>query len=103
MRFLQQARADPNIQDSQSETPLHKAAATCVDMFVWTRLMRGGGRSDVRNRCGLTPLNIATKSNNHTAAAVMTQFELRWYDNIACRVYIQADATGKRRTPLTPV
>lgn len=77
MRYcLQDYKADPNVPDDQSDTPLHKAAGTCTDLFVWTKLMRGGGRPETKNRSGLTPMNIATKSNNKTAAAVMKQYDV---------------------------
>lgn len=76
VKHLMHSKANPNIQDAQSDTPLHKAAATCFDLFVWTKLMRGGGRPDMKNRNGLTPMNIASNSDNHTATAVMTQYEV---------------------------
>ena len=72
--LLLAVKANANSVDSFGETPLHKAAVSCTDMSVWRYLLGCGGKYDLKNHDGQTPLSKAAKFSNSVAVSVMTLF-----------------------------
>ena len=56
--FLLQQGADPNIPDSDGETPLHHAAGH-GDAVMTFALLSNGANPNLKNRHGWTPLHLA--------------------------------------------
>ena len=63
---LLEAGADPNLQDAEGDTPLHRAAQE-LDTALVSLLARAGANLDTRNNRGETPLVVA---RNHANAPV---------------------------------
>ncbi len=72
-KYLVKKRANPNLRDTLSETPLHKAS-NCTKPYIWMSLMKLGGDVLVPNKEGITPLDKAFKAKNSIAVSIMKQF-----------------------------
>ncbi|MCE5279999.1 MAG: ankyrin repeat domain-containing protein [Planctomycetaceae bacterium] len=59
MEVLLAAGADPNARDNQKCTPMHTAAASLYDQQRVLTLHKHGGKFDVREESGKTPLHLA--------------------------------------------